>query len=156
MRVWRLCRRRLSGNPLDGSGARKHGGRWNRKGTPIVYCSSSLSLAALEYLVHAHGDLMPGDLVAISIEWPSSISSKAVRLKSLPRNWRTYPAPLVLQDIGTEWARRKESLLLRVPSAVIPTEENCLLNPAHEDISKVTVREIVPFQLDPRLTGGRN
>jgi RES domain-containing protein len=152
VRVWRLCRKKHSANPLDGSGARKHGGRWNHKGTPIVYCSSSLSLAALEYLVHGDSDLIPNDLIAISIALPSSISSKALRLESLPRNWRTYPAPIVLQDIGTEWARRKESLLLRVPSVVIPTEENFLLNPAHEEISKVTVNEIIPFKFDPRLT----
>ena len=155
MLVWRLCRRRHSRDSLDGSGARKFGGRWNRKGTVIVYCSSSLSLAALEYLVHTQSDLVPIDLVSISIHLPSSISCKVLRPEDLPRNWRAYPAPGTLQDIGTEWARRSESLLLRVPSAVIPTEENCLLNPAHAEISKVRVREIAPFRFDSRLTGKR-
>ncbi len=119
----------------------------------MVYCSSSLSLAALEYLVHTQSDLVPVDLVSIAIELPTSISSKVIRPDGLPRNWRAYPAPPALQDIGTEWAGRNESLLLRVPSAVIPTEENVLLNLAHKDLSKVTVREIAPFRFDSRLTG---
>lgn len=155
MLVWRLCRRRHSRSPLDGSGARKHGGRWNRKGTAIVYCSSSLSLAVLEYLVNTQSDLVPIDLVSISIELRSAVSFKVIRPEDLPKNWRAYPAPVTLQDIGTEWARRNESPLLRVPSAVIPTEENCLLNPAHKEISKVTVREIAPFRFDSRLTRRR-
>ena len=153
MLVWRLCRRRHSRNPLDGGGARKHGGRWNRKGTAMVYCSSSLSLAALEYLVHGHSDLVPVDLVSIAIELPSSISFKVIHPEDLPRNWRAYPAPPALAEIGSEWARKKESLLLRVTSAVIPTEENCLLNPAHGELSKARVKEITPFRFDPRLTG---
>jgi len=151
--VWRLCRRRHSANPLDGRGARKLGGRWNRKGTPIVYCSATLSLAALEYLVHVHGDLMPEDQVSISIELPAAISSKIITPDDLPRNWRKYPAPLALQEIGTAWAANRESLLLRVPSSLIPTEQIYLLNPAHGEISKVRVKEIASFRLDPMLAG---
>ena len=147
---WRLCRRH-SVNPLDGRGARKYGGRWNRKGTPVIYCSSTLSLAALEFLVHGHNDLTPSDLVSILIEWPPSVSSKIVKPEILPRDWQTYPAPPVLQEIGTEWARKRESLLLRVPSVVIPTEENYLLNPMHEEIVRVIARKMTPFNFDPRL-----
>jgi len=119
----------------------------------MVYCSATLSLAALEYLVHVHGDLMPDDLVSISIELPSAISWKTITLDDLPRNWRTYPAPLALQELGTAWAANRESLLLRVPSSVIPTEQNYLLNPAHGKIAKVRVKEIASFRLDLRLAG---
>ena len=105
--------------------------------------------------MNTQSDLVPIDLVSISIELRSAVSFKVIRPEDLPKNWRAYPAPVTLQDIGTEWARRNESPLLRVPSAVIPTEENCLLNPAHKEISKVTVREIAPFRFDSRLTRRR-
>jgi len=50
MLVYRVCR--ASFKALDSEGARLNGGRWNSPGQPAVYTSSTLALAALEYLVH--------------------------------------------------------------------------------------------------------
>ena len=156
MIVWRLCRRKYSRAPLDGEGARKYGGRWNHKGIQLVYCSSTLSLCALEYLVHLQADLIPNDLVSISIELPDSMSIKNVEPEELPRGWQAYPAPSEPQDLGTKWARSRESLALRVPSSLIPIEYNYVVNPGHEEFSEVLVKETKPFKLDPRLVRKRN
>ncbi|MDP3940034.1 MAG: RES family NAD+ phosphorylase [Deltaproteobacteria bacterium] len=156
MIVWRLCRKKHSRTPLDGEGAKKYGGRWNHKGLQLVYCSSTLSLCTLEYLVHLQADLMPADLVSISIELPDSISIKNVELKHLPRGWQKYPAPSELQDLGTKWAKSRHSLALRVPSSLIPVEYNYILNPDHAEFTKVIIKETEPFKFDPRLVGKRN
>ena len=42
----RLVLSKYAESAFDGQGARLFGGRWNSKGTPMVYAASSLALAA--------------------------------------------------------------------------------------------------------------
>ena len=149
MKVWRLCKRRHAA--FDGEGARLAGGRWNRAGTAVVYTSEALSLAALELLVHGDPGLLPADLVAIAAELPEGIAPERVDSGSLPKNWRRYPAPDALGQIGTDWARRLSSVALSVPSVLVPRERNVLLNPAHADFRAIRVGKPEPFSFDPRL-----
>jgi RES domain-containing protein len=136
---------------LSGEGARLHGGRWNHAGTPIVYTSQSLSLAVLEYLVNVSIVDLPDDLVYVEIDVPNKIKRTNVRFKDLPENWRTFPGSEELKDIGTEWASRGSTLVLVVPSVVIPSEHNYLFNPKHRLIDRIKVLSVEPFALDPRL-----
>ena len=56
MRIYRIAKARHARNAqmmLNGEGAREWGGRFNFPGIRTVYCASTLSLAALEVLVHA-------------------------------------------------------------------------------------------------------
>ena len=149
MRLWRICSRRH--RRFDGEGARLYGGRWNHAGTSVVYTSSSLSLAALELFVHLDIDMVPADLVAIQADVPDTIHIEVVTLESLPKNWRHYPVPEALKDIGTAWAARASTAILAVPSAVIPEERNYLLNPKHRDLKRLRVHKPVPFHFDPRM-----
>lgn len=151
MIIWRLCQQRYVHLSLDGEGARLYGGRWNFPGTPIVYTAGSLALAALEVLVHVDHDIAPADLVAIPIEIPKRVRIEKIETVGLPPYWRRTPAPEQLQELGTTWARRGTSLLLRVPSALIPEEYNYLVNPAHSAITRLKVGEPRPFLFDPRL-----
>ena len=151
MFAWRLTRTAHADEPLDGEGARRYGGRWNHAGTAVVYTSESLSLAVLEYLVNLSITDLPTDLVSIQLEFPESLSSTEVRIKDLPPMWRTSPALEDLKDIGDDWARSMETAILIVPSAVIPTECNYIINPAHSESRKIAVAAIEPFVLDPRL-----
>ena len=165
MLVWRLTREAHAqhartgdptNHPLSGEGARRYGGRWNHPGTAVVYSSSSLSLAVLEYLVNLHVEDLPVDLVAVTIEVPDDLPRSQIRVKNLPRNWRVFPAVEELKDIGTNWTRRNKTPVLIVPSVVIPTELNCLINPAHPQTARVKVASIKPFSLDTRLRPARN
>ena len=54
-----------------------------------------------------------------------------VNLDQLPPDWREHSALERLRTIGTEWATQQSSAILAVPSAVVPTETNYLLNPKH-------------------------
>ncbi len=149
MQVWRICRRRYSA--FDGEGARLYQGRWNHPGTRIVYTSGSLSLAALEYFVNLDTDLAPTDLVSIAAEIPDHLAVHRVALADLPDGWRSFPAPTVLQELGTTWASQAATAVLAVPSAVIPQEWNYLLNPAHSDFRRIRVHKPQAFRFDPRL-----
>jgi len=149
VRIWRICSRKH--RRFDGEGARRYGGRWNHAGTTIVYTSGSLSLAALELFVHTDIDLAPIDLIAVPADVPESLSMEAIKIASLPKEWRRYPAPEALKEIGSAWAAKASTALLAVPSALIPEERNYLLNPAHRDFKRIRVQKPIRFRFDPRM-----
>jgi RES domain-containing protein len=118
----------------------------------MVYASATLSLAALEYMVN-HPDIstVPVDLIAISADIPKVARIETVGLAGLPSGWREYPAPEALAELGTEWARRRRSPALAVPSAVVPQERNYLINPEHPDFRRIRIGKPMRFSLDPRF-----
>jgi len=149
--LWRVCRRRHAADPLSGRGGFEVGGRWHFKGTRVAYTSGTLSLAVLEMLVQVDVELAPEDLVRVEVEIPDDLTIEEFTPATLPANWQTYPAPPSLALLGTEWIRRGASAILRVPSAVIPVENNYLVNPAHGDAARIRVVGTQDLRLDPRL-----
>ena len=95
--------------------------------------------------------LAPENLSILEINITESVEIKSVNESQLPLNWRDYPAPEQLADIGTNWLKSKSSLLLEIPSAVVSKEMNILINPLHEDIKNVNLVSIEKFSFDPRL-----
>jgi RES domain-containing protein len=102
-------------------------------------------------LVHCDVDLLPADLLAIEIFVPKSVKLFELSVSELPRTWRKYPAPASLQRIGNAWLDRAGGCVLRVPSAIIPTESNFLINPKHPDLKKLRVVRRFDFRFDSRL-----
>lgn len=151
MRVWRLVGARFAPRAFDGGGARMFGGRWNSKGVEVVYAAGSLSLAALETLVHLDADTFPSEYVAIPAEIPDHLPTRRVDPTDLPAAWRQVQDQPALQAIGDEWVRQAQTAVLSVPSAVVPFESNFLLNPNHSDARRVQIGEPRPFSFDPRL-----
>lgn len=149
MRAWRICRE--GQRALDGEGARLYGGRWNSEGLPVVYTSSTLALAALEYLVHVDIEDVPDDLVAMSVEIPDDAGAKIVTADDLPGDWNRVPDHPACVTLGDAWVAEGAALVLRVPSAVVPEESNLLINPAHARSREVLVKAVHPFAFDPRL-----
>lgn len=151
MIIWRLCRRQNADQALIGEGAQPRGGRWNFPGDPVVYTAGTLALAALEMLVHVDHELAPADLVSISIVVPEGMTIEQVSLSELPEHWRKTPAPAQIQKMGTVWIHSRASVLLRVPSALIPEEDNYLVNPVHPDFMRLEIGPPRLFAFDPRL-----
>lgn len=56
---------------------------------------------------------------------------RQVHIEELPKNWRTLAAYSALQQIGSKWYSDQKSLVLKVPSAVIPLEFNYIFNTEH-------------------------
>ncbi len=148
---WRLAREPFQ--ELDGEGARLYGGRWNSIGTPVVYTSSTLSLATLEMLVHVDPEDLPKDLVALRIAVSGKASSEQVRRDDLPDDWADVSDHPACREVGDAWVSRGTSLVLRVPSAIIWEEESLLVDPRHPDFEKLQVVSARPFRFDRRLVG---
>jgi RES domain-containing protein len=147
---YRLTKRRYEATAFSGEGARLFPGRWNRKGTPMVYCAESLSLAVLECFVHVDAADLPDDLIAIRAELPDGMTTR-LDAAVLPKKWRDLPGPAALQAIGDAWVSGATSAGLVVPSAIVPTEWNLLLNPAHPGMPKLRRISSEPFAFDPRM-----
>ena len=84
MRIWRICKETFLDSAFQGIGAKKVGGRWNSRGTALVYASEHLSLAALELLVHLSVDEEPPDLVALWAEVDEDAIGKTYGVSELP------------------------------------------------------------------------
>jgi RES domain-containing protein len=147
--TWRITRSLHTA--LDGEGARRFGGRWNSPGVAVVFTSTHLSLAALEYLVHIDIDEVPDDLVALGVEIPDDAGEHRLTPSDLPATWQDMLYSAECRAIGDPWAQDRQSLLLRVPSVIIPEEDNLLINPAHPDAEAVRVVSERSFSYDPRL-----
>jgi Uncharacterized conserved protein len=147
MILYRFSSRQYGGQ-LNGEGAKLFGGRWNSIGLPVVYCSTTISLAVLELLVHyIHYDQLASYELMV-IEVPDK-SIEEINLKQLKHKWQedfSYS-----RFIGDEFLKQSSSLLLKVPSSVIPEENNILINPGHKDFGKVKMIEERGFTFDVRL-----
>jgi RES domain-containing protein len=139
MDLWRLCRRPYA--DLSGEGARIFGGRWNSPGRPVVYFAEHPALAALEVRVHLDlpFELLPNDFVLMRAMLPDGLvvefdnpSGDSVAM-------------------GDAWLVQGRSVALRVPSVLMPSAWNILLNPRHPDATHARVAGIDPFHFDPRL-----
>lgn len=150
MRLWRVSNKKHAPG-LDGEGARRYGGRWNNRGIALVYSAPTISLATLEIFVHLDPRLPPTNYVLIAIDVPDKASIETLDLAKLPKNWARYPAPPKLATIGDDWAKSRRSLLLKVPSAIVPEEHNILLNPLHDEIVQCSGQIIRSFEFDARM-----
>jgi RES domain-containing protein len=135
---------------FSGEGTRLVGSRWTERGAPSVYTSQSIALAALETLVHLEIKHLPA-YVVIPVDIPKDLKIEVVDSSALPRNWTQTPSPMSLQRIGTEWLRSQKSVVLQVPSAVVPDEFNYILNPIHPDFGNIEIGKLRPFRFDRRL-----
>jgi RES domain-containing protein len=138
MIAWRLCRRPHA--DLNGDGARRFGGRWNSPGRPVVYLAEHPALTALEVRVHLDlpFELLPVDYVLMRVAVPDAAIDE-------------FAAPADTVAAGDAWLAEARSPTLRVVSVLVPHSWNVLLNPRHPDSAQAVIREVEPFQFDPRL-----
>lgn len=141
-------------NDMSGKGAELSGGRWNRKGYPVIYAASSVALAALETIVHTDTGAWPLNRYVLEIAIPSALWDRAEDIQALsvlPAVWDAQPAPKETLDYGDKWLTSKRSAILVVPSVIVPQETNILINPAHPDAGQIKIVRTTRFIYDGRI-----
>jgi RES domain-containing protein len=88
--VFRLTSKRYLAN--DGLGASLYGGRWNHRGTSVIYTAESRALCALEVLVNS-GELA-GDYAAVPIDVPDDIAIQVISTARISRRAGTQASRL--------------------------------------------------------------
>lgn len=150
MKLFRLAKLKYS-RDLSGKGAEMAGGRWNSKGTPMLYTADSIALATTEIAVHVPLGILPKGYVAITYELPELVTIQELEPGELPADFRSIPHSHSTQVIGDEFIIRKKTLILKVPSVVVQGDFNYLINPNHPDLEKVVILAIEPYEFDERL-----
>jgi RES domain-containing protein len=150
--IWRIATDAptYEATDLSGTGAKLSGGRWNRPGTPLVYASSSIALACLETLSHLDSGDLPLNRYLVRIQVPAAIWNKAMQLEPSV-GWDATPAGKVSLDAGTKWVAGRQSVLLKVPSAIVAEEANILINSEHPDATRLKAAKVRKFLYDSRL-----
>lgn len=149
IRAFRMVREKYAASAFTGEGAARHGGRWNSPGVRVVYTSATVSLAALETLVHLNPQMRFRYLV-FPIEFDEGLVDK-ITASSLPAGWRDEPPPLLTKRLGDEWIRLARSAVLELPSVIVPSESNHLFNTTHPDFKSLTIGKPETFSFDQRL-----
>ncbi len=150
MELFRIVEKPWGGHAFDGEGARLCGGRWNGKGTAMVYTASTRALAVLELLVHLEDSyIIQQNFVIFRVTVNDSYIMDLGQ--GLPKNWQSDIIPLSTQAIGDDWVKQQASAVLGVPSVIIPEENNYLINPLHPDFKMLKIEEAQPLSFDPRL-----
>ena len=148
--AWRIVRASREKTAFTGEGARLSGGRWNSRGTAVIYVSEHESLAALELFVHLT-PLSPDDRYrSFRVEWEDKLT-EYFAVKNLPAHWNAEPPAIQTMQIGDDWVHAGKSVALAVPSVLSTSEMNFLLNPRHPDFKKVKISQPVDYRFDSRL-----
>jgi RES domain-containing protein len=149
MEVYRICLTKFC-TDISGKGAELYGGRWNRKGIPMLYTSSNRALSVLETL--ANTSFFPQNvsysLVTLEI---SNSKVREININTLPKNWSQREYSESTLSIGTEWVHQKNELAIRVPSSIMHEEYNVLINVRHKDFESVKITHVRKFEFDPRV-----
>jgi len=145
VRVFRIAKQRYARSAsevLSGDGAAEHGGRWNLKGVPAIYCCESLSLCALEILVH-----LPRGVLRLYSFIELDVPDEHVT--HLSADTPTDDETAV--NVGNNLLGQDGVLVFSVPSMVNSIERNVVINPVHPEFERITHGEVQPFPMDQRL-----
>jgi len=148
MIVYRLATE-LYKDDLSGMGAKLFGGRWNSTGVTLLYTTENISLAVLEILARADKYTVPDNYHLIKINIPDILQFPVITKNKLKKGWKDDIG--YTQFMGDSFIKSNDSLLIKVPSAVVDDENNFLLNTQHSDFRKVKISASFSFHFDKRL-----
>lgn len=151
--MWRIATEAplYKADDMTGKGASLTGGRWNAPGTPLVYCSMSIALAAIETLSHLRGGDLPFNRYLVKITIPDDVWNSRTAPKKLPAGWDAVPSGFTSEAYGDKWAKSLRSALLVIPSAIVNEEFNILINPLHPGAAKIKAKTVRRWHYDPRF-----
>jgi RES domain-containing protein len=141
MLLWRIS----NYADLVGVGGVLASARWHSAGKPVVYLANHPASAVLEVIAHTNADDFPDEMQMLTVECKAA----SLYTPRLPSFWKVDTA--LTREIGDKWLSTTRSVLMKVPSALLPDTWNYVLNPAHSDAHKVTILKKQRFPIDPRL-----
>jgi len=72
-------------------------------------------------------------------------------IATIAKERRLEPPPDACKVLGSEWLGAGKTLLLKVPSVIVPHEYNYVLNPKPPGFSRLKIHKAEPFGFDSRM-----
>lgn len=158
MNLWRIAAetRKYSADDLSGAGAAARPGRWNEEKQPVVYAAPSIAMAVLETAAHVDDGGLPLNRFVVRIDVPDDVWRARDELDpaGLPPAWSAIPAGKTSVRIGADWLNSIRSLIMLVPSVIVPEERAALINPMHPDAKRLAATVIRPFEYNTLFRSG--
>ena len=151
--IWRLEKERYADTAFRGKVSLKTSGRWHHKGTQVAYASEHPGVAVLEKLVWLgrYERARASRYVLLPLHLDPDEHLETLDELDLPSNWDAFPHLDATRTLGTRWFEEERSVVLSVPSAIIPVAKNFLINPFHPDFRALERGQPVPFSWNARL-----
>lgn len=153
--LWRIAKHTTlyKATDLTGGGAKLTGGRWNSKGIPVVYASTTIALATLETMVHLGGHLEVRNAFLVRIDVPAVVwvAREYISAADLDPTWIATPPGSTSIEFGDRWLQTANAPLLMVPSAIIPEECNILISPLNPKVQSMTATAVRQYIYDGRI-----
>jgi RES domain-containing protein len=157
MILWRIASetRQYGAADLSGAGAAAKPGRWNAIGEAVLYAAPTIAMAVLETAAHIDDAGLPQNRFVVRIDVPEKIWRARITLgvDALPVTWTAIPAGRASVGVGSRWIREGASVLLEVPSVIVPEETVVALNATHPEIERLKATVVRRFDY-PRLFRG--
>lgn len=154
MMLYRIVKSLERTSDISGTGAFRIGGRWNSKGTYMLYTSENSSLAYLENLVHFDIDEIPAKLYLMHLQLQDNAPIYTLKDNEYPDQWAQV-GDIESQIIGDTLMNEKQFLGIKVRSVVNINDHNYLLNPlfpGYHDLLKV--EGVSEIKVDDRFVVG--
>ena len=144
--LWRIGNRQT----LSGEGGLRYAARWHSAGQPIVYLAESPAGALVEVLVHLELDAaeLPAGYTLLRVTVPEDLEVDEIA-PPLGEAWRDDLR--LTRRLGDAWLAGGKGALARVPSVILPSTFNVLLNPLHAEAQRFAVAESTSLVFDRRL-----
>ena len=126
-------------------------GRWNSAGKKVIYCAESIALAFLENMVRRQGVGFNRDFKIMIIDVPDNIEMTPITSAQLKQNWRDIKDYSICQPVGDKWYNDGKTLILKVPSAILPESYNYIINTMHINYKKVRLISTTDLLPDKRI-----
>ena len=148
--AWRITTTPDRDRAFSGDGARTRGGRWNSKGTRVVYTADYPAAAILEQLIQTSFTVAIPIYHLFRVTLPEALVS-VLDPGRLPATWRDPVRDPAVQVLGDTWAAAGASMALQVPSVRAPHHVNYLLNPRHPKFGALAIDAPEVFAINPHL-----
>jgi RES domain-containing protein len=147
MLVYRIVHKKYS-TSLYASGLK---GRWNSLGKKVIYAAESIPLAFLENMVRRQGVGFNTDFKIMFIDIPDNLKLLTVNVSDLEDGWRDFRDYSKCQTVGDKWYDAGKTLILKVPSAVLPDSFNYVVNSELPDYRLIKLIEATDLVPDDRI-----
>lgn len=147
---YRITHKRYQDDPFSGAGGLHYSSRWASKGQRVSYAADHLATATLEKIAGVQRADLLSEMVFVRAEIDAGYA-QVLPESDLPGDWNQLPAPASTRRVGDSWLEEKASVVLRVPSVILPHSHNYVINADHPDLSKLNVIETMPLLLNNRI-----